>query len=421
MKKTTLITFLLVLSIFLGACTATETPTITDVPDQPAETLDMTSIELEGPPPPPACSPNPPRPQPNALDLAAYEPNPEKDWIRGPEDAAITIVEYADFQCPYCSYMSQNLKILREMYPDDLRVVYRHFPLISIHDKAVPGTQAAEAAGLQGSDAFWMMHDFLYETQEVWSGLSVEDFDAWVVEIAGELGLDTAQFQEDYTSDEIVAKAEATFDDAQALGISYTPFLKINSVYELEMFQGLPLPSVIEWILLGERQFSECPPMTIDPESEYFATVVLEGGEFVIKLFPDVAPLAVNSFIFLAENGWYDGVRFFRVLEDFMAQTGDPTNTCIGNPGYLFYIEVTDDLVFDRPGLVGMANSGPANNGSQFFITFDAYPSLNGGYTIFGEVVEGMDVVRNITLRDPQSGENLPPGDLLISITIEEK
>jgi cyclophilin family peptidyl-prolyl cis-trans isomerase/protein-disulfide isomerase len=420
MKKATLIVFLLVLSLVLGACTATETPTIEVVPDQSEETLDMTSIESEGPPPAPACSPNPPRPQPSEKDLADFTPDPETDWIKGPEDAAITIVEYADFQCPYCSFMSQNLKILREMYPDDVRVVYRHFPLVSIHDKAIPATQAAEAAGLQSPDAFWLMHDLLYETQEAWSGFSVEDFEAWVVEMAGQLGLDTEQFQEDYTSEEIVALAEKSFDDAQALGINYTPYLKINSIYELEMFQGLPLPSIIEWIKLEEKQFSECPPMTVDPESEYLATVVVEGGEFVIKLFPDVAPLAVNNFIFLAENRWYDGVRFFRVLEDFMAQTGDPTNTGIGNPGYLFDIEVTDDLVFDRAGLVGMANSGPANNGSQFFITFEPYPSLNGGYTIFGEVVEGMDVVRSITLRDPQSGGDLPPGDTLISITIEE-
>jgi cyclophilin family peptidyl-prolyl cis-trans isomerase/protein-disulfide isomerase len=421
MKKATLITTLLVLSILLVACTATETSTIEDVPDQPEETLDTTSVEMEGPPPPAACSPIPPRPQPSDKDLADYMPDPETDWIKGPEDAAITIVEYADFQCPYCSFMSQNLKILREMYPDDLRVVYRHFPLVSIHDKAVPATQAAEAAGLQGPDAFWMMHDLLYETQEAWSGLSVEDFEDWIVEVAGELGLDADQFQADYSSEEIVAKAERTFDEAQELGISYTPYLKINSVYELEMFQGLPLPSIIEWIKLGDQQYADCPPMTIDPESEYFATVVMEDGEFVIKLLPEAAPLAVNNFIFLAENGWYDGVRFFRVLEGFMAQTGDPTNTGIGNPGYLFDIEVSDDLVFDRAGLVGMANSGPANNGSQFFITFEAYPSLNGGYTIFGEVVEGMDVVRNITLRDPQSGGDLPPGDLLISITIEEK
>jgi cyclophilin family peptidyl-prolyl cis-trans isomerase len=131
--------------------------------------------------------------------------------------------------------------------------------------------------------------------------------------------------------------------------------------------------------------------------------------------------MAVNSFIFLAENGWFDGVTFHRVLEGFVAQTGDPSGTGYGNPGYRFSIETSSDLIFDREGLVAMANSGPDSNGSQFFITYAETPDLNGNYTIFGEIVEGMDVVRSITPRDPQSAPDLPPGDLLISITIEKQ
>ena len=171
---------------------------------------------------------------------------------------------------------------------------------------------------------------------------------------------------------------------------------------------------------MEELQFTSCPPLTIDQEGSYQATVELEQGSIVLDLFADQAPLAVNSFIYLAENGWFDGITFHRVIPGFVAQTGDPSGTGYGNPGYRFGNEVSSDLVFDRAGLVAMANSGPDSNGSQFFITYAPAPNLNGGYTIFGEVVEGMEVVEAITPRDPQQGLDLPPGDLIISVTIEK-
>jgi cyclophilin family peptidyl-prolyl cis-trans isomerase len=161
--------------------------------------------------------------------------------------------------------------------------------------------------------------------------------------------------------------------------------------------------------------------MTVDAETTYYATIETEGGDIVIELFPDVAPMAVNSFIYLAENGWFDGIMFHRVIPGFVAQTGDPSGTGYGNPGYSFSNEVSADLVFDRAGLVAMANSGPDTNGSQFFITYAATPNLNGSYTIFGEVIEGMDVVDGITPRDPQQGGDIPFGDVILNITIDEQ
>src|SRR5215208_2895564 len=147
----------------------------------------------------------------------------------------------------------------------------------------------------------------------------------------------------------------------------------------------------------GFEQYNAYPEMTIDVNKQYFATFKLaNGGEFVVQLFPDKAQKTVNSFVFLARQGFYDGTTFHRVLDDFMAQGGDPTGTGSGGPGYEFEYE-PNDLTFDKPGVVAMANNAPASptNGSQFFITFVPYPSLNGGYTIFGQVIEGMDVVNN--------------------------
>lgn len=162
------------------------------------------------------------------------------------------------------------------------------------------------------------------------------------------------------------------------------------------------------------------PPMTIDGSKSYFATVEMEkGGSFVIELYPDKAPVTVNSFVFLAREGFYDGVTFHRVLDGFMAQTGDPTGTGSGGPGYEFANE-DSDLTFDKAGVVAMANAGRDTNGSQFFITFAPAPHLNGGYTIFGQVIDGMEVINTITRRDPAANPDFT-GDVIKSITIVEE
>jgi cyclophilin family peptidyl-prolyl cis-trans isomerase/nitrate reductase NapE component len=168
------------------------------------------------------------------------------------------------------------------------------------------------------------------------------------------------------------------------------------------------------------KQYTAAPPMTIDTSKQYLATVKMaKGGEFVIELYPDKAPVTVNSFVFLTREGYYDGVTFHRVLEGFMAQTGDPTGTGTGGPGYQFENE-DSDLVFDKAGVVAMANAGRDTNGSQFFITFAPAQQLNGDYTIFGQVTSGMDVVNGITRRDPLQSPDFT-GDVIESISISEK
>ena len=168
-------------------------------------------------------------------------------------------------------------------------------------------------------------------------------------------------------------------------------------------------------------QYDAAPPMTIDLDKTYFATFKMaKGGEFVVQLFDDQAPKTVNNFVFLAQQGYYNGTTFHRVLEGFMAQGGDPTGTGMGGPGYQFEDEFSPELNFDRPGLLAMANSGPNTNRSQFFITYAPAPDLNGRHTIFGEVIEGMDVVNSITRRDPQQNPDFE-GDAIETITISEE
>jgi peptidylprolyl isomerase/peptidyl-prolyl cis-trans isomerase B (cyclophilin B) len=157
--------------------------------------------------------------------------------------------------------------------------------------------------------------------------------------------------------------------------------------------------------------------MTIDPAKYYYATLKTAKGNIKVQLFADRAPETVNNFVFLAREGFYNDTVFHRVIDGFMAQAGDPTGTGAGGPGYQFADEIFPGATFDRPGLLAMANAGPGTNGSQFFITFGPTEWLNGQHTIFGEVIEGQDVLDKITRVEPGSSG---AGDLLYTVLIEE-
>ena len=169
------------------------------------------------------------------------------------------------------------------------------------------------------------------------------------------------------------------------------------------------------------KQYPAAPPMTIDVTKTYIATIKTPRGDIVIKLRPDLAPETVNSFVFLARDGYYNGLTWHRVIADFMAQGGDPTGTGMGGPGYTVKGEFTNKVSFDKPGYVAMARPGNDvnGNGSQFFITTAAATYLDNQYTIFGEVTAGQDIVNGIPLRDPETATT--PGEAMESITISEQ
>lgn len=159
--------------------------------------------------------------------------------------------------------------------------------------------------------------------------------------------------------------------------------------------------------------------MAIDPKKQYTATIRTSKGIVIADLSADRAPATVNNFVFLSREGFYDGVTFHRVIPDFMAQTGDPTGTGTGGPGYQWDDERSAlELKHDAPGTLSMANAGANTNGSQIFITYTATPHLNGRHAVFGRVTAGMDVLRSIRPRDPQRDSQ--PGDTIASIAIEE-
>ena len=166
------------------------------------------------------------------------------------------------------------------------------------------------------------------------------------------------------------------------------------------------------------KQWSTPPAMQIDPKKKYKANMETDKGTMVIELFADKTPITVNNFVFLSREGYYDGVIFHRVIDNFMVQGGDPTGTGRGGPGYKFGDEFHPSLKHDKQGMLSMANAGPGTNGSQFFITHGPTPHLNGKHTVFGQVVEGLDVLMSIPARDP--GNANAPAVKIISVKIEE-
>jgi cyclophilin family peptidyl-prolyl cis-trans isomerase len=166
------------------------------------------------------------------------------------------------------------------------------------------------------------------------------------------------------------------------------------------------------------KQWSTPPEMQIDPKKKYKAHMETDKGTMVIELFADKTPNTVNSFVFLSREGFYNDVTFHRVIPNFMVQGGDPTGTGMGGPGYKFGDEFDPSLRHDKQGVLSMANACPRTNGSQFFITHGPTPHLDNKHSVFGQVVEGLDVLMSIPPRDPNNRS--APAVKIISVTIEE-
>jgi cyclophilin family peptidyl-prolyl cis-trans isomerase/protein-disulfide isomerase len=413
----------LLILVLLGSCSpqpkalSTASPSPTSIPTTPTPVRGCSAITTKA--------------TPDAS--SSLPPVTASDYVSGPDNAPVTMLLYCDFQSPQCEIFNKVLDQLQKDHPDDLKVVLRPYPLpaslvhslpanlVTSLNKSQISTQAVLAAGDQGK--FWEMRNTLDTKYVDWVKLSTGQFESWATDQAVLLGLDKEKFKLDLTSSKTTTQAQSLFDSATRLFGSFNiPTVFINgSLQSRAALSYAGLDSTISLIALGTHQFNTCPPFSIDTSRQYTATLHLEKGDILIQLYPDKAPLAVNSFVFLARKGWYDGVTFQRVIPGYLAQTGDPSGTGLGGPGYFFKNETTTALEFNKPGVVGMANSGPDTNGSQFFITYAPAPDLDGQFTIFGQVLKGMDVVEGLTSRDPSQSDNLPPGDKVVSVTIEEK
>ncbi len=289
--------------------------------------------------------------------------------------------------------------------------------MTSIHDKAVISAEASEAAGAQGK--FWEMHDLLYERQREWGARPVGEVPETFAAYAEELGLDVARFRDDLEKGTYRETVQQAYDAAVELGLGGTPTLFLNG----QLYEGprddFYMVGLIKLFGYNGPQYGAPPAMSIDPSKSYFASFETSQGTFCAELFAEQTPQTVNSFVFLANEGFFNGVPFHRVLPGFVAQSGDPTGGGFGGPGYRFDDEIDPDLTHDGQGILSMANAGPNSNGSQFFITYRAAPELDGKHAVFGRVVEGWNVVEDLSPRDPQQ-DPYAPADTIVKVTIGE-
>jgi len=427
-RKAVLLLFVLLFSLVAGcgkeATPSPTTSTATSAPPSPTSVPPTPNTDADEPGVTEPSETEPSEPAACEAFTLPVEPRipsiSEKDHVVGPEDAEITVIEYADFQCPACSGMHTLREYLREVYGDRLRFAYRHLPLISIHDKAVITAEAAEAAGAQGK--FWEMHDLLYEKVQEWNALSEEDLVSKLVEYAGELELDTERFETELGEHTHRDQIMADFEAYQEYGQMATPTYVVNKAFfpmrELGGFGQLE--AFISLVLMVDKMYDSPPPQIVESDKDYAATIVTTKGDIKIKLFDDQAPANVNSFVFLAEEGWFDGLDFFFVDPERLALTGDPANSAAGLPyaGYYCGDETAGDTTFDEAGLVAMYTRAPDRNNSAFFITFSPEPEFTGNFTIIGRVTEGLEVARGLTVTQP--GPDQPEPDTIETIVIEE-
>jgi protein-disulfide isomerase/cyclophilin family peptidyl-prolyl cis-trans isomerase len=378
--------------------TATLPPTETS-PDMPDDGEDEGDLVI-----------TPPEQQ-GVCEVMEVRPVDETDWVKGadPENAEITLFEYSDFQCPACKAVEPMLEMLLDEYPN-VRLVYRHFPL-NIHDKAMITSEAAEAAGAQGK--FWEMHNLLFARKEEWESLALEAMPEQLNAYAEELDLDVEQFNQDMEEDVYLDKVQAQYQESIQLGLRGTPSFLFNNVQYLGGLSYEGMVAFMEIVPQLESQFVDLPDMTMDMDTLYQATLYTSKGEIELEFLNESAPTHINNFLYLADQGWYNNANFFFVQDNYVAVTGDPTNTSVGYPGYYCYGEMQG--VFDRDGLVGMLPNG------QFFITLgEEANQLSGNFALIGQVVEGLDVAKDINNQGTSESQNLEP-DVLERVEVVTK
>jgi len=348
----------------------------------------------------------------------------------GVENAPVTVMEFSEILCGHCrSFNTESLEGILTDYVASGKVRYvGHFMAFN-RTESQQYLAAAMCAAEQGKY-------FAYE-HTVFTAIGNNTFDLDAA--AKEVGLNIEQFS---TCKAKNRYADAVNDASMAAyqrGVTATPTFFINGqkvqgnnpgeirrLIEEALKGGQPTATTQQGAIPMPKNpadrngmYTAPPAMMIDPTKTYIATIETEKGDIVMQLYADKAPTTVNNFVFLARQGFYDNTTFHRVIADFMAQAGDPTGTGRGGPGYRFADEFDASLKFDGPGVLAMANAGANTNGSQFFITFVETPWLDGRHTIFGQVIEGMDVLKSISLRDPQTATR--PGEVIKTIRIEEK
>jgi len=318
---------------------------------------------------------------------------------------------YSDFQSPASRKLAEVLIELQAIHPDDLRVVFRPYPLWPLHDKALLAAQAALAAGEQGE--FWAMHDLLFARFDEWVNLTPDEFRQWIVQSADILPIESGAFERALSSGAFADAALRDFEAAFASGLTAVPTVFLNQDLVAMQPTLSNLEALIRLARAEAQGLPDGPPPPADPELAYRLLLETTAGPIEIQLDSAAAPQAVGNLVYLAEQGWYDGMIFHRVVPGVLAETGDPTHTGLAGPAYRFADELEGGLSFDEVGMVAMQSEGPDSNGGAFFVNLRPLPQLDGSRTILGRVVSGIEVLQALPARDPLT-DLLSPAPLVI-------
>jgi cyclophilin family peptidyl-prolyl cis-trans isomerase len=324
-----------------------------------------------------------------------------------------------DFQCVPCNAAARAMAHTFHRHPDQVRQVYRPFPLSRVEDKADLAAEIAEAAGRQG--AFWPMHDLLVDQYDEWRALEPDAFLAWSVQAAQSLGLDPTAFQQAIGDPALANQIAERYSESQASGIPGAPFVLLNGRPFILASDEIQLESAVRLGILQGQQFGTYPQIDLQPGSNYLATLQTNLGEIQIQLYAGTAPLAVNSFIQLAQQGWYTSTGAYQVVPDQWVGLGDPSWTGLGDAGYHYPLETDQTRNFDRAGMVGVIPTGPEINGSRFFVGLTPLPEYDETHTVLGRLTQGLDIFSSLSARSPLDDLLTKPELIIQSIEIESR
>ena len=353
------------------------------------------------------------------------------DHVFGKVDATSTLVEYGDPQCPACAAFQPMVKTLLASYSDTLKIVSRHYPLTSIHDKALVASRALEAANEQGK--FSELQDLLYSRQTEWSSVPITDFNKTLDGFAKELKMDVDKFDKSLASPEIAARVDRDIKSGTVLQLQATPSLFLD---------GQPIPStafsdpnlgpnLASYLKrrAGYKTFLAAKPLRFakpesvsDGKSIYEVTLKTSKGDVVLELDPKIAPVNVNSFLFLAQKGYYNDTKI--QLNDAQVNAllfSDPSGSGLGTSGYECDSELsaTPATAWKTPGTVALFKSTGQDadqTGSQIVITFAESPQLAGAFTVIGQVTKGLELAKMLA---PDDGKATP--DKIVSVSVIKK
>jgi cyclophilin family peptidyl-prolyl cis-trans isomerase len=330
----------------------------------------------------------------------------------------VAILAYSDFDCDLCASYAAAIKEIRDHHPEEVSYTFRPFPLTEVHPKAAQAAAAFLAA--PDEESAYAIHDLLFNQRDEWKGLSPSDFQVWLATLASEVGHDRDEFSAHLTSVETEGHLKERIQHAQASGVPGVPYILINHSAYLLGADVANMEAAVRLELLRARQLP--PPDFQSPgEPPRFITLQLNQGAVVLQLLPEQAPMAVTSFVYLSENGWYDGSGFYRVIPGKWAEAGDPSGTGLGDPGYHFERELSEEMEFNQTGLVGLVNDGPRTNGSRFFITLEPRPDLSGSATLFARVVSGLEILEAQPAHEPLADPFQPATLQIESVEIGDR